>query len=104
MENLYRDAPISAPFNTSAGHYNMEEIRKHTKEYIEYLLERVSNLDPEVAYRYNIMPHLVEFDEEQIASWNFDKIQDLPKDTLRDLATLVENTENILRENPKLLD
>jgi len=97
-DNQYKEAPSGPPvFLAPADAPDRDAL----EAYRHGLMERVCNLDPEIGL--TIRKDLIEFDEQQTAVWSLDRIQDQPTDCLRDLIVRVENTEDILKEDPRLL-
>lgn len=101
-DNQYKDAPQSAPLILSENS-NIDTIRQDLKEYHSSLVSRVLSHDPYlVAKKNNPAIHLVE-EEAGTPYWIKDKVDSQPTSLLRNIDAILSNTEDILKENAKLL-
>jgi len=101
-DNQYIDVPTQAPYQLGGEQMSREALQEAVRAGHKAVASRVMGHDPALAMQFNIGTHLIEQGDEGFF-WIKDKVTDQPYQTLRDIDTLLSNTEQILKENPRLL-
>lgn len=114
QDNQYKDAPQQAPYIMGADQPSVEEIQLSSKEYRRELIGRILEFDMCLVARVKEAHYLLDIDSKEVPivqgvvggkaySWNMNRLKDQPTQVLINMYTFISNTDEILKEDPRLL-
>lgn len=103
----YKEALEQGPYTVGTPRQTLQELQDELKAWNLRLVSRLLSHDPTEVFMYDKEARYLIHEDTEIKprqySWDRYKIESQPTQVLSDLLTMIENRQDIIKENPNLL-